>query len=114
MRNKSSEAATYHRRGGLTVVGPKAELEVLVDLEGSDRMHPADELINVHLEGRNAARVAASGHVAHTVATPLQRTRRVSQAATRSVATRPCSISSPIRAIWRSTSVSVSPGFSDQ
>src|SRR3954467_12735 len=70
---KSSEAAAYHRRRVLTVVGPKAEPEVLVDLEGSDRMHPADELVNIHLEGRDAARVAASGHVADAVATPLQR-----------------------------------------
>src|SRR4051812_32677596 len=73
MRNKSSEAAAYHRRRVLTVVGPKAEPEVLVDLEGSDRVHPADELIQIHLEGGYAARVAASGHVADAVATSLQR-----------------------------------------
>ena len=45
MKNKRSETAAYHRRRVATVVGPKAELKALVNLEGSDRVHPMKNLL---------------------------------------------------------------------
>jgi len=36
MQSKRSGRATYHRRRVATVVGPKDELEILVNLEGSN------------------------------------------------------------------------------
>src|SRR3954466_7498552 len=73
MKNKRSETAAYHRRRVAAAVGPKAEPEILINLEGSDRVHPTKKFIHVHLEGGDVARVAASGHIADAVATPLQR-----------------------------------------
>src|SRR3954471_14066479 len=106
MKNKRSETAAYHRRRVATAVGPKAEPKILINLEGSDRVHPTKKFVHVHLEGGDAARIAASGHITDAVATPLQRKDpAVSHAATRSAAVSPSPISSAIRAIWRSTSV---------
>src|SRR3954465_14259882 len=73
MKNKRSETAAYHRWRVAAVVGPKAEPKILINLEGSDRVHPTKKFIHVHLEGGDAARIATSGHITDAVATPLQR-----------------------------------------